>query len=792
MSHEEIEVRQPADGDGEVIAEEIADGSESPESGRIGELQPSHEELVQAYRVAARSRVTEANMVRAASRGEVSFSIWGPGEEVHGVATSLAFSKVVNREHFGIVFHYRSGAMFAMWCCLNGRKDYTETVLRQQFSKVSDTMGGGRQMVNHFSIPQLGVLPVQSPVGMQLGKAAGYARGFQAKGIRDGVAVAIIGDGTTAEGDLHEAMTAASVWDLPLLVMITDNKVAISTLPEEGRGIKDFHAYATAFGIEYFECDGREFQDVYDTTLSAALHIRDQQKPALLYVRDLPRFNGHSSAADVTFDLNQDDPLIRLGEQLVEWGLATEGDVLRRTEGTGRDFFHHHELGRIMEELDVEIHRIIHEIREEPEADPSTLTEFIYAPFPSVTEVHHTGQTVISYSGAIRAAIDQIFSEHDGALLGQDVGRLGGVMQATAGLKARHPGRIIDAPLNEPLIMGTACGMGLHDDLVSIAEIQFGDYSLNAFHWFVHMGNLYWSTRGDWNPSVITRMPVDPFGGGAVYHSMSLDGYFSPIPGLVILMPSTSYDVYGLLMTAAEYGGPVVVLEPKWMYRQALGPPFPEEPTEPDAVLALRKSIMHGEIPRIDPTVRVPFSKAATRRQGDDLTIVAWGRAVWTSLAAAEELAKEGIEAEVIDLRTLVPPDLDTVFESVDRTRRLVVAAEDRPFAGFVRSIQGAVVERFPGTITRAVGQMNVPGIAQAHTLEEATILTAETVQDAARAVLEAEITTASRAAEVAAGTQEPAPSPQEPGIAWASQQPQVDVATASDWLWIPRRYDNG
>jgi len=792
MSHEEIEVRQPADGDGDVVAEVIANESGSQESGQIGELQPSDEELVQAYRVAARSRVTEANMVRAASRGEVSFSIWGPGEEVHGVATALALYKVVNRDNFGIGFHYRSGAMFAMWCCLNGRKDYTETVMRQQFSKVTDEMSGGRQMVNHFSVPELGVLPVQSPVGMQLSKAAGFAMGFKAKAIDDGVTVAIIGDGTTAEGDLHEAMTAASVWSLPMLVMITDNNVAISTLPEEGRGIKDFRAYATAFGIEYFECDGREFQDCYDATLAAALLIRDHQKPALMYVHDLPRFNGHSSAADVTFDLFQKDPLIAFGEQLVERGLLTEEDVLRRKEGVGRDFFSHHKLGSIMDEHDAEIHRIVHEVREEPEPDPSTISQHIYPPFPGVTEVQQPGQTVISYAGAIRAAIDRIFATHNGYLLGQDVGRLGGVMQATAGLKLKYPEQIIDSPLNEPLILGTACGASLHRDIVAIAEIQFGDYSLNAFHWLVHMGNLHWSTQGDWSFSVIARMPVDPFGGGAIYHSMSVDGYFTPIPGLVILMPSTSYDAYGLLMTAADYGGPVVMLEPKWMYRQALGPPFPGEPTDPDEVLDLRKGIMRGDIPPVDSSVRVPFARAATRRHGDDLTIVAWGRAVWTSLAAAEQLANEGIEAEVIDLRTLVPPDLDAVFESVGRTRRLVVAAEDRPFAGFVRSIQGAAVERMPGLITRAIGQKNVPGVAQAHVLEEATILTAETVQDAARAVMEAEITTAARAAEVAAGAQEPAPPAQEPGIAWAAQQPRVDVATASDWLWIPRRYENG
>jgi len=252
---------------------------------------------------------------------------------------------------------------------------------------------------------------------------------------------------------------------------------------------------------------------------------------------------------------------------------------------------------------------------------------------------------------------------------------------------------------------------------------------------------------------VVLRTPVDPFGGGAIYHSMSLDGYFTPIPGLVIIMPSTSYDVYGLLLSAADYRGPVVCLEPKWMYRQSLGPAFPGEPTDKTEINALRKRIMRGEIPELPSDIRVPFGKAATRRVGSDVTIVSWGRAVWTSLQAADELAGQGIEAEVIDLRTLVPPDLDAVFASCGKTGRLVVASEDRSFAGFVRSIQGAVVEEFPGMPTRAIGQKNLPGIAQSILLEDATILTAQDVVTAVSEVLE------------------------------------IRVSGTGGWSWIPPRY---
>ena len=233
---------------------------------------------------------------------------------------------------------------------------------------------------------------------------------------------------------------------------------------------------------------------------------------------------------------------------------------------------------------------------------------------------------------------------------------------------------------------------------------------------------------------------------------MSVDGYFTPIPGLVVIMPSTSFDVHGLLLTAGDYDGPVVCLEPKWMYRQNLGPAFPGEPTDPAEISAMKKKVMRGEVPDL-PDVRVPFGKGVVRRPGHDLTLVAWGRAVWTALSAAETLAEQGIDAEVIDLRTLVPPDLELLIASTERTGRLIVAAEDREFAGFARAIQGHVVQALPGTPSMALGQKNVPGIGQSLVLEEATILTATQIVQAAEKLV------------------------------------QVEVGGTGGWSWIPPRY---
>lgn len=702
---------------------------------------PTAEELRHAYRVAARSRSAEEHIVRLVNRGEVKFAIWGPGEEVHGTATALALSKVVNKDNFGVVPHYRSGSLCSMWSELQGREDFTLRMLRQQFSRATDDMSGGRQMVYHLNMPDVGILPVNSPVGMQLGKAAGFALGFKQKGIDNGITMGIVGDGTTAEGDMHDAMNAISVWSLPTIIMVTDNGVAISTTPEEGRGIKSFKAYAEGFGVAHFTCDGRDFWDCYQAMVRCATYVSEKQAPALMHVTNLPRFNGHSSAADVTFDLGQDDPLISFGAKLVEQGVLDAGDQMTRIEtGSGKDFFAHHELGSVMKDEDVAIASMIDQIRGEPHPDPSTVEDFIRAPFPELAEsAPGPGTTNVSYAGAIRSAMDKLISRRNGFILGQDVGRLGGVMTATAGLKAKHPNHIVDSPLNEPLIMGVSTGLGMHRDLMALPEIQFADYSLNTFHWLVYLGQLYWSNLGQSNSKLLMRTPSDPFGGGAIYHSMSVDGYFCSIPGLVVIMPSTSFDVHGLLLTAGDYDGPVICLEPKWMYRQTLGPAFPGEPTDKAEITAMKKRIMRAEIPDV-PDVHVPFGKGAIRREGTDVTVVAWGRAVWTAMDAAAIAEKQGISMEVIDLRTLVPPDMELVFNSVGKTGRLIVAAEDRPFGGFVRQIQGDVVQKLPGTPSMALGQKNVPGISQSLVLEDATILNKDQIATAAGQLMETRI----------------------------------------------------
>ncbi|MEZ4454497.1 MAG: thiamine pyrophosphate-dependent enzyme [Nannocystaceae bacterium] len=708
--------------------------------GRHPSLTPARLRL--AYREMCMARAHVERVVQECAKGTIKFSIWGSGEEVHGAAEALAFSEVVNPEAFGICAHYRSAGLLAMWSRLRGYDDFHLDHMRQQLTKVTDPWSGGRQMTAHFNDMDRNILPVQSALGMQLGKAVGYAHGLRRAGHDDGMVAVVIGDGTTAESDLHEGMHGASILQLPIFIMVTDNNVAISVDPSDGRGIRDFEAYARAFDFEYFTYDGNDFLGAYEVAKEAAEFCVREQRPALAWVRNLSRLNNHSSAADFTFEFDSYDPLLDFGRALVKAGICGEDEILARNGvAEGKDFFRRHDFGTIAREADDHILQTMETAAGEPEPTYASAFDHIRAPFPAAVEAPPEGrQTAISLNGAIRSAMQAILAKNPMTwLYGQDVAKKGGVMVATKGLWERFPEQVRDAPINEPLIVGSAVGFALHPGSTAIPEIQFSDYSLNTLHWLVLMGNMLWTSGGKTNVNVILRLPVEPLHGGAVYHSMCMEGFYGAIPGLTIIAPTTSRDVYGLMRSAAEYSGPVLVFESKGLYRMTLGDAFPGEPTDPKEIAALKRSIgFQGHIPDLPDDFRVPLGKAALRRQGRDLTVVTWGRCTLFCAEAAQRLAEAGIDVELLDLRTIVPPDLDAILQSVRKTGRLLVVHEDRVFSSLGRELQGAVIEALAGEpiVTRVLGQDPIPGIPQNVRLEDAIVVSPEKVEAAAREVL--------------------------------------------------------
>ncbi|MEM7153399.1 MAG: thiamine pyrophosphate-dependent enzyme [Myxococcota bacterium] len=714
------------------------------------------ERLQLAYHEACLARLHVERVVQECLKGKVKFAIWGPGEEIHGTATALALHEVANPEAFAIAGHYRSASLLALWSRLQGHEDFHLNHMRQQLSRATDPWSGGRQMTAHFNDLAHNTLPIQSALGMQVSKSIGYTQGLVHKGHTDALCQCIIGDGTCAEGDVHEGMTGASILQLPWLLTVTDNNVAISVKPEDGRGIRDFESYAKAFGFKYFTCDGNDFLDVYETTRDAALYCRNEQKPALMWVRNLSRLNDHSSAADVTFKFHEYDPLIDFGQALVDRGILAPDDIIRRKDGESKDYYARHELGRLGAHADAHIVHTMEQAESEPHPSYDRIYDNIRDPFPEVEEAPATGRrTIISINGAVRAAMGAILRDNPMTwIYGQDVGAKGGVMQATKGLHESFPNQVRDAPINEPFILGAALGFALHEGSTALPEIQFSDYSLNTLHWLVHMGNLLWTSDSSVRANVIVRLPVEPLHGGAVYHSMCMEGFYGAIPGLTIVAPSTSRDMYGLLRTAAEYSGPVLFFESKGLYRMTLGDAFPGEPTDPEEVRKLKRAIaFEGHAPPLPEDFRVPLGKAAHLQRGDDLTIVTWGRCTLFCQEAVKTLAADGVSVDLIDLRTIVPPDLETIYESVGRTGRLLVVHEDRVFSSIGRELQGSVHEHFGErhVATRVLGQDAVPGVPQSVVLEDQIVVSPAKVLVAAKAVLETRVSSGQAAAAPAA-----------------------------------------
>ena len=725
------------------------------------------------YREMCMARCHVERVVQECSKGNIKFAIWGPGEELHGAAQAVAYSETVNVDAFAMCGHYRSAGLLSTWARLRGYDDFHLDHMRQQYSRVTDPWSGGRQMTAHFNDMRFNMLPVQSSLGMQLGKSVGYAYGMKHKGIDDGLVVSSIGDGTMAESDFHEGMTGAAILDVPVLLCVTDNNIAISVTPEDGRGLRDLAAYAKAFGMKFFSANGNDFLEMYETSKAAATYCRENQRPALFWINELSRLNGHSNAGIYNFDFDAHDCINDFGEALVERGILEPEDIVRRNDETRGDYYKRHSLGRVGKHTDDYIVETMRVSLSEPEPTPESVYDHIREPYPEAVEAPTVGrETVISLNGAIRAAMRDILEANPMTwIYGQDVAERGGVMQATKGLWERFPEQVRDAPINEPLILGSAVGFALHEGATALPEIQFSDYSLNTLHWLVYMGNALWQTNGTAKLNIIARLPVEPLHGGAIYHSMCMEGFYGSIPGLTIIAPTTSRDFYGLLRSAAEFNGPVVVFESKGLYRMTLGDAFPGEPSDPEEVKRLKRAIgMQGLIPDLPTDFRVPLGKAAVRREGKDLTIVTWGRCTLFVQEAIATLSERGVDVEMIDLRTIVPPDMDTVLASARKTGRLLVVHEDRVFASIGREIQGQTIEATADNpvVTRVLGQDAVPGIPQNINLEHHIVVTPEKIVAAAQEVMAIEI--------------------RRPSAEAGPRAPRVSEPTRTRVLWTPNR----
>ena len=308
---------------------------------------------------------------------------------------------------------------------------------------------------------------------------------------------------------------------------------------------------------------------------------------------------------------------------------------------------------------------------------------------------------VVTEKNVVQAIHDTLWDEmkrDDRVLmLGEDVGARGGVFRVTMGFLAEFgEDRVIDTPLDECLIAGVAIGMAV-DGLLPVAEMQFADFSFPAFNQIVsEAARIRYRSNGDFTCPMVIRSPYGGGVHGALYHSQSVEAFYAHVPGLKVVVPSTPYDAKGMLIQAIEDPDPVVFLEHKKTYR-----------------------LIKGDVP--DERYNIDFGKAAVRREGTDLTVVSYGLMHHYALEAAERLASDGINAEIIDLRSISPLDMTTVLESVAKTNKVMVVYEDNKFLGVGAEVAAQIAEKamfeLDAPVVR-VGGPHVPAMPYAPTLE--------------------------------------------------------------------------
>jgi 2-oxoisovalerate dehydrogenase E1 component len=585
-----------------------------------------------------------------------------------------------------------------------------EHTLLAHLAKADDPSSGGRQMSEHFGHRELNIMSTSSSVGAQFMPGVGFALASQRRG-DDAVTYVSCGDGATSQGAFHEALNWSARAKAPTLFHIQDNKYAISVpVTEQTAGASVYGITAGYAGLTRAKYDGTDFFTAYAVGKAAVRHIRAGNGPVAL-VADVVRLLPHSSSDShdkyrTSEDLEKDrqrDPIARLAAQLVAAGVMSEDEVEALRKDVAR-----------------EIDEAALWAQEQPDPDPETATLHNYDEDPPELEyeVSEPAGELIVMVDAINHALDEEMARDERVIVyGEDVGGgKGGVFTATRGLTARHGvDRCFNSPLAEHSIVGSAVGLAAAG-FRPVVEIQFADYIWPAMQAIRNqLAPMRYRSNNQWQAPVVIRVPCGGYIHGGLCHSQNIESIFAHFPGLKVVMPSNAADAKGLLKTAIRQTDPVLFLEHKALYRQG-----PARTPEPDA------------------DYLVPMGKARVARQGSDLTIVTYGAMVYKALNAAKQLEKEGVAVEVIDIRSMVPLDSDTILASIRKTGRVVVFYEDHEFMGFGAEIAAQITDRafehLDAPVRRVAGAFT--WIPFADPLERAVLPQDDDILAASRAIL--------------------------------------------------------
>lgn len=601
--------------------------------------------LLSLYKGILLPRLIEEKMLLLLRKGKISKWFSGIGQEAISVGVSMA----LDRDEYILPMHRNLGVFTV--------KGLPLAKLFRQLQGKYDGFSKGRERSFHFGTNEYHLVGMISHLGPQLAIADGIGLASLLKNDKKITAV-FTGDGGTSEGDFHESLNVAAVWNLPVIFVIENNGYGLSTPLNEQYKCGDLSDKGVGYGMEAMQIDGNNILKVYDTVKTYAESMKNDPRPLLLECKTF-RMRGHEEASGVKYvpkelfeEWAKKDPVLNYESYLLEEGVLDD-----------------EKISLIRDEFKKEIDTALDEALNDPETPADTVKELndVYAPY--IQKVIQPAGKAASPKRFVDAVSDglrlSMRKYKDLVIMGQDIAEYGGVFKVTENFYQEFgKERIRNTPICESAIIGAALGLSIKG-IKSVVEMQFADFITSGFNPVVNnLAKIHY--RWGQNADVVIRMPCGAGVGAGPFHSQSNEAWFFHTPGLKIFYPSNPYDAKGMIAAAIEDPNPVLFFEHKALYRS-----------------------LTEDIP--DDYYTVESGKAKIVREGNDLTIVTYGMGVHWAEKILDE--NKNISAELIDLRTLLPWDKDTVTESVSKTGKVLIVHEDTLTGGIGAEIAAYISE---------------------------------------------------------------------------------------------------
>jgi 2-oxoisovalerate dehydrogenase E1 component len=585
-----------------------------------------------------------------------------------------------------------------------------EEVIYNGISKDNDVAGGGRHMSNHFAKPAWNIHNVSSATGNHALHAVGVGRAMKRYNHK-GVSICSQGESSVSEGYVYEAINGASNEELPVIFVFQDNGYGISVPKADQTANRKVANNFTGFkNLRIIHCNGKDVFDSMNAMTEAKEWVIKNQKPCIIQANCV-RIGSHSNSdrhelyrddSELNY-VSSYDPLGKFRRLLVRYNRLNEEEIKAIEEQVRAEVKDAHKKGLAA-----------------PDPDPESVTKYVI-PDPYISTkypegLHHTDGPKKKLIEAINETLKAEFRYNpDTFIWGQDIANKdkGGIFNVTKGMQQEFGNeRVFNAPIAEDFILGTANGMSRFNNKIRLVVegAEFADYFWPAMEQFVETTHDYWRSKGQFSPNVTVRLASGGYIGGGLYHSQTIEGALSTFPGVRIVYPSFADDAAGLLRTSMRSEGFTMYMEPKALYNSPIAAtPVPDD-------------------------FEVPFGKARIRREGSDMTVVTYGNTTHMCLQAAEKINIEsGASVEVIDIRSIIPLDKETILASVKKTGKVLVVHEDKVFSGFGAELSAIITEeafQYLDGPVRRVGSAFTP-VGFSRILEKAVLPNLEKIEQA-------------------------------------------------------------